>query len=711
MNSSQILPAKSFTALGLTPQSIISTLTLSAVPIGAALAFVIQPMAGKAMLPFMGGTAITWIGATLFFQISLLLGYAWGLGLSRLSLRGQFIAQLALAVVALITFRLPGSDHSEPSLALVFWALGSSGLPAMVLLFSLSPWVHSWRERLSMPEPYALYAISSVGSLAALLLYPIVVETNLTLSAQESIWRSLFILVALLAVCSALALWKLSPPSVSHKTEKFKGFSPMKIVCWIGLSALPCMVMLGSAGLVASEIGSNPLAWAGPLGIYLAAFAVVFSGRWRPWLTGVAVTGLGLVLAAYMVHKGFGVATVDIYRLWLLIALCGFGSLVSVALLHSTRPETDGAWFYLVIAAGGVLGGLLSLFIVPILFPRPVEFPVFSGLVLACGLIWAARWRNAGTVTACLLFALGPVFLLGSKQAAEDRMGDGVITHYRDVNSHLMIKTDSISVVVSSDTTTHGTQLIATPENRRRPTKYFTESSAVGKVITLLQAERPAIRICVIGLGAGTLATYARPGDEIIFLDIDPKIEPVARKHFTYLADCRGTVSVVLADGRKALEKPEIGDFDLIIMDAFMGDGVPHHLLTREAIEAYQSRLLKRDGVLIIQATMRYSNLFPRVAATIRTLGWEAIGVETVIESATADRDWDAAISNYIVSAREARLQNAINTMPYDEDNGRVKRSITRLNAVLAGKDNIWTDDMSASLDTLNINKWLFGTW
>jgi predicted O-methyltransferase YrrM len=289
-------------------------------------------------------------------------------------------------------------------------------------------------------------------------------------------------------------------------------------------------------------------------------------------------------------------------------------------------------------------------------------------------------------------------------------MGDGVITHYRDVNSHLMIKTDAISAVLSSDTTTHGSQLTETPESRRQPTHYYTESSAAGRVIAYLQGERPAMRICVIGLGAGTLATYVRPEDEIVFFDIDPKIEPVARNHFTFLKDCRGALSVQLQDGRKALEKAGAGDFDLIVVDAFMGDGVPHHLLTREALQVYQDRLLKRDGLLLIHATMRYSNLFPRVAATTRTLGWEAVGVETSIESSTKDRDWDPAMSNYIVSGREPLLQTVIAKMPYDEDDRRVTRSITRLNAVLSGSDTIWTDERSAAMDTIDINRWLFGS-
>jgi spermidine synthase len=710
MNPRQILPVTSFSKIGLTPERIISTLSLLAVPLGAALAFVIQPVVGKAILPRMGGTAVTWIGATLFFQTTLLLGYVWGIWLTRLGQRGQFLAQLTLTVLAISTFHLPATEGGVPLLADVFWTLGTSCLPALVLLFSLSPWVHSWREQLSMPEPYALYALSSLGSLVALLLYPFLIEPNMSLTAQEAVWRSLFIFVALLAVCGALALWKLSPPPKSRREISRLGFAPLRVLGWFALSALPCVVMLGAAGLVAGEIGSTPLAWAGPLGVYLATFALVFSGRWRPWLTGVAVVGLGLALAAYMVHKGFGVATVDGLRLWLLVLLCGFASLVSVALLHASRPETGGAWFYLTIAAGGVFGGLFSLFAVPALFPRPVEFPVFSGLVLACGLIWGARWRNPGTVAACVALALGPVFFLGTHQAQEDRMGNGEITHYRDVNSHLMIKTDRISAVLSSDTTTHGSQLTETPEARRRPTTYYTESSAVGRVIAHLQSERPTLRICVVGLGAGTIAAYARPEDEIVFYDIDPKIERVARNHFTFLKDCRGHVSVQLADGRQALTKATAGDFDLIVIDAFMGDGVPHHLLTREALAVYQDRLGKHDGLLLIHSTMRYSNIFPRVAATARTLGWETIGVETDIQSALNDRDWDAATSNYIVSGREPRLQLFINQLPYDEDKGRVKRSITRLNAVLSGSNTIWTDERSAALDSLDINKWLFGS-
>jgi spermidine synthase len=210
----------------------------------------------------------------------------------------------------------------------------------------------------------------------------------------------------------------------------------------------------------------------------------------------------------------------------------------------------------------------------------------------------------------------------------------------------------------------------------------------------------------VVGLGAGTLAAYARPGDELVFYDIDPKIEAVARRHFTYLADARGKVRVEVADGRRALEA-SAADYDLIVIDAFMGDGVPAHLLTREALEIYQSRLKARDGVLVVHATLRYSQLYPVVAATARTVGWESMEVTTDIRESLADRDWDPARSSYILAGSFSRAKEWSGWYPLEEDNERVKRKVTTLSSVIAGPRNTWTDDRAAALDTLDLSLWL----
>lgn len=691
------------------PTRIVKWLGLLTCPLGAALSFGLQPMMGKILLPRLGGTAATWLGAALFFQFALLVGYAWGLWLSRLSTRAQAAAVGTLSILAIVTFHAPDSFSQDPSVLGVVASLSTACLPAMVLLFSLSPWLHSWRERLGMNEPYALYALSNIGSLLALFLYPLLIEPLVGIADQTTFWRGLCGVIAATISVAALALWL---GEKNHSIPPPRPFSarhihPLAWPGWITLSALSCATMLAATQLVAAEIGSTPLAWVGPLGVYLAGFALIFSGRWQPWMTGVAIVGLGLSLAAFMSMKGFGSATTDGARLIVLIICCGFASLVGTALLYSTRPGQGGAWFYLALAAGGTLGGIVSIWIVPALFFRPVEFPVLAAVLLAIGLFWGSRWRHFGAACACLALSVGPVLIIGSRQAMEERLGDGILAHYRDIHGHLMVKIDHRSVVLSSATTTHGTQLTETSETRLRPTLYYTESSAIGRALISLQAERPSLRLAIVGLGSGTLAAYSRPTDELVFFDIDPKVEAVARNHFTYLSDARGNIRIKLADGRKALADTN-EDFDLIIIDAFMGDGIPAHLLTREALEIYQSRLRARDGLLVVHSTLRYSDLYPIIAATASTLRMESLEVTTDISHSLDAKDWDANRSSYILIGSHRQAEDWADWYPHEEDEGRVKRSLTRLTAVVAGPRNIWTDDRAAALDVVDLSRWLF---
>ncbi len=685
---------------------LVSLLSLVAVPLGSALAFVIQPMMAKHLLPRLGGTAAVWLGAVLFFQLALLAGYAWGLWLARRSVRVQLIASATLALVALVTFHAPAAHAGSPTVGGVMLALTLGCLPALVLLFSLSPWLHAWRERVGSAEPYALYALSNAGSLAVLALYPFAIEPPLDLSDQLGIWRGLFALLAAVVVSGAVLLWRSGDRLPGLAPAAWRSLSPWAVAAWVALSALACGVMLAASGLAAAEVGSTPLAWVGPLGVYLGSFALVFSGRWRPWMTGAAVAGLGLALAAYMALKGFGSETTDGARLIALVAVCGGVSLVAHALAHAARPERGGEWFYLALAIGGALGGAASLGVVPAVFARPVEFPIAAALVLAAGLFWGARWRHAGGAAACLALALGPVLILGARQSADEGEPGAVFHHYRDLHGHLKVKADHRSAVLSSATTTHGTQITEPPEARARPTLYYSESSGAGRALQALGELRPTLRVAVVGLGAGTVAAYARPGDEYVFYDIDPKIEAVARRHFTYLADCRGTVRVELADGRRALAEAR-EDFDVVLIDAFMGDGVPAHLLTVEALRVYQERLRARDGLLLVHASLRYSRLLPVFAATAHATGWETLEVLTDIDEALEDKDWDAVRSTWLLAGSPERARQWSAWFAVEEDGGRVRRELSRLSSLMAGPRQLWTDERPAALDVLDVGAWL----
>ncbi len=682
-------------------------LVFAAVPLAAFLAFIIQPLMGKQLLPIYGGTSGTWLGCMVFFQLSLLLGYAWAAWLIRRSATFQAVAVTTLGLVASATFHLPSAEaDGSASIARVVWRLSIACLPAMVLLFSTSPLLHGWLRRRGEEVPYYLYAISNTGSLFALLLYPFAIETQLRLSEQTFFWHGFLIVVAGLLAAAAYIVRKTSfGASASGPAAEQIPFA--RFPAWLWLSALTCAGMLAATYHLAAEMGSNPLAWIGPFGAYLFSFMVVFAGRWRRWMTMTTLAWLAISLAGFMVTKGFSAATVDASRAWWLLSLTASGSFLGNALLHGLRPAERFETFYLVIAAGGVLGGLASSIFIPSLLSRPAEFPLISVALLTTGMIWLMRTREPGViaVTACVLLA--PVVAVGVHQAADESPGDARVRHYRDLYGHVMVKTDETSVVLSSDTTTHGTQLIETEASRKRPTLYYTESSGVGRVLEEFMEQRPALHVGVIGLGAGTLAAYSRSGDTYDFWDIDPKALRIARENFTFVAEAAGKTNLILRDGRKALEESQ-SDYDVIVIDAFTGDGVPSHLLTREAITIYLRRLAAKRGLLVIHASTRYSDLFPVIEATARTLGRSSLGVVTEISDSAEARDWDPARTEYVVVASRESLESVTRWFPAEEDNGRVKRTLATVNTPLIQQRLIWSDDRNAAIDAFDLGRFLF---
>ncbi len=683
-------------------------LVFAAVPLAAFLAFIIQPLMGKQLLPIYGGTSGTWLGCMVFFQLSLLLGYAWAAWLVRRSPTFQAVAITALGFVAALTFHLPSPDaDATASIVRVVWRLSLACLPAMVLLFSTSPLLHGWLRRRGEEVPYYLYAISNTGSLFALLLYPFAIETQLRLSEQTFFWHGFLIVVAGLLAAAAYIIRQTSTHASASAATSDAQIPFARFPAWIWLSALTCAGMLGATYHLAAEIGSNPLAWIGPFGAYLFSFMVVFAGRWRRWMTMATLAWLAVSLAGFMVTKGFSAATVDATRAWWLLSLTASGSFLGNALLHGLRPAERFETFYLVIAAGGVLGGLASSVIIPALLSRPAEFPLISVALLATGMIWLMRTREPGViaVTACILLA--PVVAVGVHQAAEETLGHGRVRHVRDLYGHVMVKTDDTSVVLSSATTTHGTQLIETEASRKRPTLYYTESSGVGRVLEEFMAQRPALHVGVIGLGAGTLAAYSRSGDTYDFWDIDPKALRIARENFTFVTEAAGQTNLILRDGRKALEESST-NYDVIVIDAFTGDGVPSHLLTREAFSIYLRRLSAKRGLLVIHASTRYSNLFPVIEATARTLGRVSLGVVTEISDSADTRDWDPARTEYVIVAPHESLKSITGWFPAEEDNGRVKRTLATVNAPLIQQRFIWSDDRNAAIDAFDLGRFLF---
>jgi predicted membrane-bound spermidine synthase len=685
-------------------------LIVGAVPLASFLALSIQPLMGKLLLPVYGGTSATWLGTMLYFQLALLLGYAWAAWLVRQRAIVQVTATTVLALLAVLTFHLPsGQIDTTPRIAIVVWRLAVSTLPAMALLFGTSPLLHGWLRQRGQEVPYYLYAISNAGSLVAVLFYPFVIEPSLGITEQTLFWRGILAIVAGLLALAGYIILRTSAEASDRPAPEGPAevLSPGLVAIWLGLSALTCIGMLGATFHLASEIGSNPLAWAGPFGVYLLSFTVTFSERWRRWMTMTTTVWLAVSLAGFMVTKGFTAATVNAWTAWWLLSLTASGSFLGNALLHSLRPAQRFERYYLILAAGSVLGGLLSVTVIPQLFARPVEFVLASVALLTTGMLWLTGRRESSIAIVTASVLLAPVIGLGLHQAGLETATGARVHHLRDLYGHVMITLNPQNVVLSNDTTTHGSQFTADAAARRRPTLYYTESTGVGRVLERLQADRPTMRVGVIGLGAGILSTYARKDDTYDFWDIDPKVIRIAREYFTFVAESAGQINLVQRDGRQALAESR-SDYDVLILDAFTGDGIPSQLLTREALALYHRRLTARDGLLLVNASTRYSKLFPVVEATARSLGQATIDVVTDISASTNNRDWDPTHTEYLIVCRLERLKEISGWFAEEEDKGRVKHKVTTVEAPLVNPQLIWSDDRNAALDTLELGRFLF---
>jgi len=691
---------------------VLSWTTITVVPLASFLSFSVQPLASKLLLPVQGGAAPTWLGTMLYFQIALLGGYglaAWLLGRRTVV---QVAVMAGLGLTAIVASRLSWvAESSWTGLGGILLTLTLATLPAMVLLFSIGPLMHGWLHRRGQAIPYHLFAFSNAGGLAAVLLYPFTIERRFGLSDQTLVWQGLLCALAGLVGIAGFCFMR-ADDSSPMEAGPVEAVAPSRIFTWLGLSALTCAGMLGATHHIAAEIGSSPIAWVGPFGAYLLSFLVIFSGYWQPRFTLACLGWLAVSLTGFMLSKGVSNATVDGWAVFWLMSLTAAGSFFGNGLLYETRPAQRFAFFYLVLAAGGVLGGLFASFAAPFLFLRPSEFVALSAVLLTFGLLRLVPRREVLPVAIVIVIALSPVLGLAWKQMHDEAGASLSIRRLRNIYGCMMLEFREGAVILSNETTTHDSQMTADAASRRHPTLYYTESSGIGRTIEELQKKHPSINIGSIGLGAGTLAAYVRPGDTADFWDIDPKAIGVARDFFTYVPDAqaRGKVNIVQSDGRKGLEASTT-DYDVILVDAFCGDAIPPHLLTREALAVYFHRLEKRQGLLVIHASNRYSTLLPVVGDTAHTLRWSTLNVFTEIAQTTANRDWDAdgRGSQYFVLCRPEQLQDVMSWVPLDEDNGRVKRSVTVYQPLPPGRAVIWTDDRHAAIDALELRRYLTG--
>ncbi len=697
-------------------EAVLYSLTLF---LSATLLFAVQPMFAKMVLPLLGGAPSVWNACLVYYQLALLGGYFYAhLSLEWLGPRRQAVLHLALLGLAWIALPIrvapgwmpPATTFPAPWLWMLLAV--SLGLPFLSVSAS-APMLQAWFAQTRKPggrDPYFLYAASNLGSLSALLAYPLVIEANLTLARQGIVWAIGYgLLMALVAAC-AVRLWRMpavnmagtSPEARKERNEisstvrnsQGEGGALVRPTMrrrlhWLALSLVPSSLLLGVTTYVSSEVTPMPLLWVVPLALYLLTFVLVFAPR-NPlplrWMVRLQPP-LIVATAATLLCSEAGMREVLLFGSLHLVAFF-VTAMVCHGQLAADRPAPSQLTeFYLWMSLGGVVGGLFSALVAPVIFRSVLEYPLM--MAAACMLrpraeIAGGSWRRQETLPIaglllCLIVAWGlrfGGFLSGLRFTDTPAMRIGVVALAAfatfllrrrpavfgtavavlaaislwsvDTGTRLLYAQRSFFGILRVEedpvwythqllhgTTSHGQQSLV-ESRRREPDGYYHRTGPLGKIFDALRtslkeadaqagrqadlvvsetgskARRSPAEVGVLGLGVGTIAAYAEPGDRFTFYEIDPAVERIARNsdYFTYLADCRGTAEVVLGDARLSLEHEQKRKFDLLIVDVFNSDSVPVHLMTRQALKLYVDRLKPR-GLLAIHISSRYFDLEP----------------------------------------------------------------------------------------------------
>src|SRR5271166_4567957 len=636
--------------------------------LSALLLFLVQPMFTKMVLPRLGGSPAVWSVAMVFFQAALLAGYAYAhVIVRRLSLGVGALVHLGVLAAAAATLPI-GIAHSfgtpPTDSGISFWLIGllaaSIGLPFAILSAS-APLLQGWFAATGHGQaknPYVLYAASNLGSFAALIAYPVAVEPLLTLGQQAQLWSAGFGVLAVLITVASLFVAR-RPAGLRIKS---KAASIRERLSWTALAAIPSGLVIAVTSYVTTDVAAAPLFWVLPLALYLLTFVAVF--RERPWVGHETVARLVPIVVAPL---AIGLLGRD-HVFWLVVTVINLAAFFLLALLchgelYRRRPApAQLTEFYLWVSFGGVLGGIFAALVSPHIFTRIYEYPIlvaaailvlpgtFAGgarrvlseagpilvvaaVVLAASFVFEVRLPAAELPFQVVCVALAALMLVQRHRPARvfalvvlafvltDRWQPGfnrIETARSFFGVHQVVDTvDGRHRLLYHGTTMHGAERIssgadASPE----PLTYYYFGGPMSDSIAATRAVRGSLgHVAVVGLGTGSLACHKRDGEEWTFFEIDPSVARIARdpRLFSFISACAPDLPVVLGDARLTLAA-SAQRYDLIILDAFSSDAIPVHLLTREALAGYLTRL-EPGGALVMHISNRHMELSSVVAA------------------------------------------------------------------------------------------------
>ncbi|MFC7514788.1 fused MFS/spermidine synthase [Herbaspirillum sp. GCM10030257] len=665
----------------------------------AFLLFLVQPLMSKQILPWFGGSAAVWATCMVFFQVVLLAGYAYAdLTTRHLGPRRQVGLHIVLLLASAMLLPIvadPGlkpAGGDDPALRILLLLILTIGLPYF-LLSTTGPLVQAWLTRSVVDaRVYRFYALSNFASLLALVAYPFLIEPRATLLSQAMAWSVLYGMFAVLCALSGLMFARhatLRP--LHHSTADDTHALPEAAAArtptlgdhatWLALSAMGAWMLLAVTNHITQNIAAVPFLWLLPLTIYLLSFILCFeSDRWyRRKLFLLPVTG-ALTLCAYGLQDGvlgFNIRTaIPLYATGLFF-MCMFLHGELAMLRPAPRYLTR---FYLMLSLGGALGGIAVGLLAPRLLPGYYELGIGLVIVALLG-SWLFREQLLLMIGALLLALLCGSFFY--KQVAAGRKDAHTLVRsfygsLRTADTHHVNTIDNVRGLYHGSIR-HGEQYLD-PARRREPTSYYGRESGIGLAIN--NARRDARKIGLIGLGSGTLAAYGRAGDVYRFYEINPQVIELAQSEFSFLKDSQARIDTVLGDARLTLEKEAPQGFDVLAVDAFSGDAIPVHLLTREAMDVYL-RHMRPDGIIAFHVTNRFLSLAPVVQQIAVAHGLKALLIhDDGMRTTRHKTDW-------VLVARDARTLDA-----------EVYRKGSTLIPVIPGL-RPWTDDFNNLFDVL----------
>jgi SAM-dependent methyltransferase len=572
-------------------------------------------------------------------------------------------AALLAASCALLPI-VPGAQWKplgteNPSLLILGLLAATIGLPYF-LLSTTSPLVQAWFAK-SYPgrSPYRLFALSNLASMLALLGYPFALEPWVATRLQSYGWSIAYVAFALLTAASAWftlrgsrAAAKTPAPMVSGAARDEGQPTVGRQVLWAALAATGSFLLLAVSNHICQNIASIPLLWIAPLSIYLLTFILCFdSTRWyrRQLFLAMLAAGLGAM--------GWTLADTELtHELQLQIGVFCAGLFLACMFCHGELSRLKPApryltRFYLMVSLGGAIGSALVGLVAPLVLPA--YFELAFGLVACAGLLAFQVRREhfvfIGLASASLLFSIG------AAGWTVHNFYENTVSATRNFYGVLRVQEWSPGSASYHRSLIHGTILHGTqypsPELERSPTTYYTRTSGIGRAIESLHPSLHPLKVGIIGLGTGTIASYGSKGDVYRFYDINPAVIGIAKRDFTYIGKSDATVEIALGDARLSLEREKPQGFDVLAIDAFSSDAIPVHLITSEALAIYR-RHVKAGGIIAFHVTNRYLDLAPVVQQLADAQGLHAVLVADDGDEPLASRsDW------VLLSDSEDRLE------------------------------------------------------